>query len=159
MSISPTNTSTGQVADSFILRQARFPRRLLLLISSQRARQERSSIRLSNARGTIRRFADAVRDGWVRAASSDIGSCAAAPLPPPTTDQRTLIETPPPATLPDPPLPALKPGTELSLAEIEALAEQASPKAPVDTQPTASQRAMGRMAGRAAALPARTRRR
>ena len=71
------------------------------------------------------------------------------PLPPPATDQRTLIETPQPATLPDLPLPALKPGTELSLAEIEALAEQASPKAPVDKQPTASQRAIGRMAGRA----------
>jgi hypothetical protein len=75
----------------------------------------------------------------------------AAPPPPlpPATNQRTLVETPKPATLPEPPLPALKPGTELSLAESEALAEQASPKAPVETQPTASQRAMGRMAGRA----------
>ena len=73
----------------------------------------------------------------------------AAPPPPPATNQRTLVEAPPPATLPEPPLPALKPGTELSLAESEALADQASPKAPVETQPTASQRAMGRMAGQA----------
>jgi len=70
------------------------------------------------------------------------------PLPPATT-QRTLVETPQPATLPEPPLPALKPGTELSLAESEALTDKASPKAPVETQPTASQRAMRRMAGQA----------
>jgi hypothetical protein len=70
--------------------------------------------------------------------------------PPPATNLRTLVETPPPATLPEPPLPALKPGTELSLAESEALADQASPKAPAETQGTASQRAMGRMAGQAA---------
>jgi hypothetical protein len=74
---------------------------------------------------------------------------AAPPPPAPATNQRTLVEAPPPATLPEPPLPALKPGTELSLAESEALADQASPKAPVETQPTASQRAMGRMAGQA----------
>src|SRR6267154_5262671 len=70
------------------------------------------------------------------------------PLPLATT-QRTLVEVPPPATLPEPPLPALKPGTELSLAESGALADRASPKAPLETQPTAGQRAMGRMAGQA----------
>jgi hypothetical protein len=75
---------------------------------------------------------------------------ASPPAPPPATDQPTLVETPPPATLPEPPLPALKPGTEHSLAESEALADQASPKAPVETHPTASQKAMGRMAGQAA---------
>jgi hypothetical protein len=74
---------------------------------------------------------------------------AAPPPPPPATNQRTLVVAPPPAMLPEPPLPALKPGTELSLAESEALADQASPKAPVETQPTAGQRAMGRMAGQA----------
>ena len=47
------------------------------------------------------------------------------PAPPPAAIQRTLIETPPPAAIPNPPLPALKPGTELSLAESEALADQA----------------------------------
>ena len=75
------------------------------------------------------------------------------PAPPPATIQRTLIETPPPARLPEPPLPALKPGTELSLAQSEALADQASPKAPLETQPTASQRAIGRAAGQTANLP------
>jgi hypothetical protein len=88
------------------------------------------------------------------------------PPPPPATIHRTLIETPPPARLPEPPLPVLKPGTELSLAQSEALADQASPKgsealadlaspkAPLETQPTASQRAIGRAAGQAANLPA-----
>ena len=76
------------------------------------------------------------------------------PPPPPATTQRTLIETPPPARLPEPPLPALKPGTELSLAQSEALADQASPKAPLETQPTASQRAIGRAAGQTASAPA-----
>ena len=88
------------------------------------------------------------------------------PAPPPATIQRTLIETPPPARLPEPPLPALKPGTELSLAQSEALADQASPKAsealadqaspkaPLETQPTASQRAIGRTAGQTASAPA-----
>ena len=75
------------------------------------------------------------------------------PAPPPATIQRTLIETPPPARLPEPPLPALKPGTELSLAKSEALVDQAS-KAPLETQPTASQRAIGRAAGQTANLPA-----
>ena len=59
--------------------------------------------------------------------------------------QRTLIETPPPAMMPEPPLPVLKPGTEYSLAESEALVNQASPKAPLEPQITASQRAMGWM--------------
>jgi len=68
----------------------------------------------------------------------------AAPAPPPAPIQRTLIETPLPALLPEPLLPALKPGTELSLPESEALADQASPKAPLETQLTASQRAIGR---------------
>src|SRR5258708_28781712 len=77
-------------------------------------------------------------------------SIAAPPPPVPATIHRTLIETPPPARLPEPPLPALKPGTELSLAESEALADQASPKAPAETQGTANQRAVGRMAGQAA---------
>ncbi len=45
------------------------------------------------------------------------------PLPPPAINQRTLIETPPPSLQPEPPLPALKPATELSLAESEALAD------------------------------------
>src|SRR5262249_25799905 len=86
-----------------------------------------------------------------------------APLPLPATIQRTLIQTPPPATIPNlplpttipgPPLPALKPDTELSLAESDALANQASPNAPLETQVTASQRAMGRAATRTADLPA-----
>ena len=46
--------------------------------------------------------------------------------------------------IPVPPLPVLKPGAEYSLAESEALANQASPKAPLEPQFTASQRAMGR---------------
>jgi hypothetical protein len=50
-------------------------------------------------------------------------------------------------------LPALKPGIELTLAESEALADQASLKAPVETQPTTSQKAMDRTAGQAAKLP------
>ena len=70
-----------------------------------------------------------------------VSIAAPPPAPPPAPIQRTLIETPPPATLPEPPLPALKPDTELSLAKSEALADQAPPKAPVETHPTASQRA------------------
>jgi len=58
--------------------------------------------------------------------------------PPPATIQRTLIETPSPAIIPDPPLPALKPGTELGLIESQAQADQASPKAPLETQITPS---------------------
>jgi hypothetical protein len=81
-------------------------------------------------------------------------SIAVPPPPPPAPIQRTLIETPPPSLQPEPPLPALKPGTELSLAESEALADQASPKAPLETQSTASQRAIGRAAGQTANLPA-----
>jgi hypothetical protein len=73
--------------------------------------------------------------------------------PPPATIRRTLIETPSPARIPDLPLPALKPGTELSLAESEALADQASPKPPLETQSTASQRAMGRAVKKTANLP------
>ena len=76
------------------------------------------------------------------------------PAPPPTTIQRTLIETPPPAIIPAPPLPALKPSTELSLAESQALADQASTNAPLETQITASQRAMGRAVRKTANLPA-----
>jgi hypothetical protein len=76
------------------------------------------------------------------------------PLPPSAINQRTLIETPPPSLQPEPPLPALKPATELRLAESEALADQASPKAPRETQFTASQRAMGRAAGQTANPPA-----
>jgi hypothetical protein len=53
-----------------------------------------------------------------------------------------------------PPLPALKPGTELSLAESQALADQASTNAPSETQITASQRAMGRAVRKTANLPA-----
>jgi len=48
----------------------------------------------------------------------------------------------------------LKPGTELSLAESEALVDQASPKAPLEMQSTASQRAIGRAAGQTASAPA-----
>jgi len=81
-------------------------------------------------------------------------SVTAPPPPPPAPIQRTLIETPPPARLLEPPLPALKPGTELSLAQSEALADQASPKAPLETQSTASQRAIGRAAGQTANPPA-----
>ena len=83
-------------------------------------------------------------------------STAAQPLPAPpaATIQRTLIETPSPAAIPDPPLPALKPGTDLSLAGSQARANQASSKAPPELQITASQRAMGRAAGRTASLPA-----
>jgi hypothetical protein len=76
------------------------------------------------------------------------------PAPPPATIQRTLIETPPPAMIPVPPLPALKPGTELGLAENQALADQASTNAPLETQITASQRAMGRAVKKTANLPA-----
>ena len=61
-------------------------------------------------------------------------SIAPPPAPPPAPIQRTLIETPPPPLQPEPPLPTLKPGSELSLAESEALADQASPKAPLETQ-------------------------
>jgi hypothetical protein len=71
-------------------------------------------------------------------------SIAVQPVPPPVPIQRALIETPPPSMIPVPPLPVLKPGTEYSLAESEALANQASPKAPLEPQFTASQRAMGR---------------
>ena len=71
-------------------------------------------------------------------------SIAVQPVPPPAPIQRTLIETPPPVMIPKPPLPVLKPGTEYSLAESEALVNQASPKAPLEPQITASQRAMGR---------------
>jgi len=73
-----------------------------------------------------------------------VSIAAQPPARPPAPIQRPLIETPPPAVLPEPPLPAVKPGTELSLAESEALADQASPKAPLELQFTASQRAMGR---------------
>ncbi len=77
------------------------------------------------------------------------------PPPPPPVDQRALVETPPPATVPDPPLPALKPGTELSLAETEALSDQASPKGPpVEKEPTPGQKAMGRMAATGSSGPA-----
>ena len=76
------------------------------------------------------------------------------PAPPPATVQRTLIETPSPAKIPEPPLPALKPGTELGLAESEAGADQASPNAPLKAEITASQRAMGRAVTKAANLPA-----
>jgi hypothetical protein len=48
----------------------------------------------------------------------------------------------------------LKPGTELSLAESQALADQASTNAPLETQITASQRAMGRAVRKTANLPA-----
>ena len=71
-------------------------------------------------------------------------SIAVQPVPPPAPIQRTLIETPPPAMMPEPPSPVLKPGTEYSLAESEALVNQASPKPPLEPQFTASQRAMGR---------------
>ena len=74
---------------------------------------------------------------------------AALPPPPPAppADQRPLVETPPPAMMPAPPLPALKPGTELTLAQSEALADQATPKGPpVEKDPTPGQKAMGRMA-------------
>ena len=64
-------------------------------------------------------------------------SIAMQPVPPPVPIQRTLIETPPPSMIPVPPLPVLKPGTEYSLAESEALANQASPKAPLEPQFTA----------------------
>jgi hypothetical protein len=53
--------------------------------------------------------------------------------------------------MPEPPTPALKPGTEYSLAESEALTEQASPKGPpVEGDPNASQKAIGRMAAQTA---------
>ncbi|HTJ58351.1 MAG TPA: hypothetical protein VL418_12390 [Devosiaceae bacterium] len=71
-------------------------------------------------------------------------SIAVLPVPPPVPIQRTLIEAPPPSMIPVPPLPALKPGTEYSLAQSEALANQPPPKAPLEPQVTASQRAMGR---------------
>ena len=71
-------------------------------------------------------------------------SIAVQPVPPPVPIQRALIETPPPSMMPVRPLPVLKPGTEYSLVESEALANQASPKAPLELQFTASQRAMGR---------------
>jgi hypothetical protein len=83
-----------------------------------------------------------------------VSIAAQPPAPPAAPIQRPLIETPPPAVLPEPPLPAVKPGTELSLAESEALADQASPKAPLETQFTAGQRAIGRAAGQTANPPA-----
>jgi len=70
-------------------------------------------------------------------------SISTAVQPPPATIRRTLIETPPPVMIPNPPLPALKPGTELSLAESQALADHASPDAPLETQITASQEPWG----------------
>ena len=73
------------------------------------------------------------------------------PAPAPVTNQRQLVETPPPATMPEPPMPALKPGTEYTLTQSEALAEQASPKGPpVEGEPNASQKAIGRMAAQTA---------
>jgi hypothetical protein len=73
------------------------------------------------------------------------------PAPAPVTNQRQLVETPPPAAMPEPPTPALKPGTEYTLAESEALTEQASPKGPpVEGEPNASQKAIGRMAAQTA---------
>ena len=73
------------------------------------------------------------------------------PAPAPVTDQRQLVETPPPAAMPEPPMPALKPGTEYTLAETEAMADQASPKGPpVEGEPNASQKAIGRMAAQTA---------
>jgi hypothetical protein len=48
-------------------------------------------------------------------------------------------------------MPALKPGTEYTLTQSEALAEQASPKGPpVEGEPNASQKAIGRMAAQTA---------
>jgi hypothetical protein len=48
-------------------------------------------------------------------------------------------------------MPALKPGTEYTLAETEAMADQASPKGPpVEGEPNASQKAIGRMAAQTA---------
>ena len=73
------------------------------------------------------------------------------PAPAPVTNQRQLVETPPPAAMPEPPMPALKPGTEYTLAETEAMADQASPKGPpVEGEPNASQKAIGRMAAQTA---------
>jgi len=73
------------------------------------------------------------------------------PAPAPVTNQRQLVETPPPAAMPEPPMPALKPGTEYTLTQSEALAEQASPKGPpVEGDPNASQKAIGRMAAQTA---------
>jgi len=73
------------------------------------------------------------------------------PAPAPVINQRQLVETPPPAAMPEPPTPALKPGTEYTLAESEALTEQASPKGPpVEGEPNASQKAIGRMAAQTA---------
>ena len=73
------------------------------------------------------------------------------PAPAPVTNQRQLVETPPPAAMPEPPMPALKPGTEYTLTQSEALAEQASPKGPpVEGEPNASQKAIGRMAAQTA---------
>jgi len=57
------------VADSSILGQNCFPDVGLSWGSGKR---------LSNARGAVERLADAVRAGWVRATSSDIGSRVAA---------------------------------------------------------------------------------
>jgi hypothetical protein len=61
----------------------------------------------------------------------------------PVAIQRTLIETPP-SLIPVPPLPVLEPGTEYTSAQSEALAYQPYPKASLELQVTASQRAMGR---------------
>ena len=111
-----------------------------------------------DARGAIDRVANTF--GGSRLLPAPSVSIAVPPPPPPAPIQRTLIETPPPSMLPEPPLPALKPGTELSLAESEALADQASPKAPLEPQFTASQRAIGRAAGqRPTRLPPVRRRR
>ena len=53
-----------------------------------------------------------------------------AAVPPPPAPQRALVETPPPATIAEPPLPKLRPGTELTPAEADAYYQQASPKGP-----------------------------
>jgi hypothetical protein len=81
-----------------------------------------------------------------------ISTAVPPPALPPATIQRTLIETPPPVAIPNPPLPALKPGTELSLAESEALADQA----PNEKTPVAS--ALRRLRERLVAEPRQRRR-
>jgi hypothetical protein len=119
-----------------------------------RARQEGSGKRLPNARDAIRRLADAVRVAGC-GQPHPIVVAAPPPPPPPATNQRMLVETPPPAMIPEPRLPALKPGTELSLAESEALTDQewsdsrfianpsALPRAPKGTAPKSTPGELG----------------
>jgi hypothetical protein len=69
-----------------------------------------------------------------------LAACAERPVPvaslPPSKPAapRAFVETPPPADIPNPPTPVLKPGSDMSGAESEGLYAQASPKGPPGEQ-------------------------